>query len=135
MADEQTQEQQHPDEVHQHQIVAGKRFVIRLEPEDGGGYHVWCPELRGCHSYGATEAEAVENITQTIGQYLNELVARYGQISDIVIIPGDNIFPDTGPVPEKTLRAIVADLGMSVEEFVALAEAQATGEAEADGNA
>lgn len=114
-----------PVEETRHQIVAGKHFVIALEPEDGGGFHVWCPELRGCHSFGMTEEEAVDNIVQTISQYLNELVARYGQISDIVIIPGENIFPESGPVPEKTLRAIVADLGMSIEEFVAMAEGQA----------
>jgi predicted RNase H-like HicB family nuclease len=105
-------------------IIAGKQFVIALEPEDGGGFHVYCPELRGCHAFGETQEDAVENIAQAIGQYLNEMVARYGQNDGIVIIPGENIFPETGRVPEKTLRAIVADLGMTVEEFAALADQQ-----------
>ena len=122
-----------PVEEVRHHVVAGKHFVIALEPEDGGGFHVWCPELRGCHSFGVTEEEAVDNIVQTIGLYLNELVARYGQISDIVIIPGENFFPDGGPVPAKTLRAIASDLGVSIEEFVAMAEGQTPAAVKDDG--
>lgn len=117
-----------PVEEVRHHVVAGKHFVIALEPEDGGGFHVWCPELRGCHSFGVTEEEAVDNIVQTIGLYLNELVARYGQVSDIVIIPGEDFFPDDRPIPVKTLRAIADDLGVSLEELAGMADG--TGETE-----
>ena len=34
------------------------------------GYAVWCPGLPGCWSQGATEAEALENIRDAIGEYL-----------------------------------------------------------------
>jgi hypothetical protein len=26
------------------------RYTVILEPEDEGGFHVWCPALKGCHS-------------------------------------------------------------------------------------
>lgn len=37
------------------------------------GYHVWCPGLPGCWSQGDTEAEAIENITSAIREYLQAL--------------------------------------------------------------
>ncbi len=106
------------------EIVIGRQFAVVLEPEDGGGFHASCPELRGCHSFGVTQDEAIEHIAQTIGQHLNELVRRFGQTEGILIVPGDNIFPPGGPVPAKTLRAIVADLGMTIEEFLAMADGE-----------
>lgn len=35
------------------------------------GYSVWCPELPGCWSQGATEAEAKANIHQAIQEYVD----------------------------------------------------------------
>jgi len=29
-----------------------QNFEVILEPEDEGGYHVFCPALKGCHSMG-----------------------------------------------------------------------------------
>ena len=49
--------------------------------ESEGGFAVWCDELPGCCSQGATRAEALENITDAIREYLDaraELVARSG---------------------------------------------------------
>ena len=37
-----------------------QNFEVILEPEEEGGYHVYCPLLKGCHSYGATKEEAIE---------------------------------------------------------------------------
>lgn len=34
------------------------------------GYAVWVPELPGANPQGATEAEAVENIRDAIGEYV-----------------------------------------------------------------
>jgi predicted RNase H-like HicB family nuclease len=44
------------------------RHVI-LEPDEDGGYHVYCPSLPGCHSQGDTVEEALANIKETIEQY------------------------------------------------------------------
>jgi predicted RNase H-like HicB family nuclease len=47
-----------------------QNFEVILEPEDEGGYHVFCPALKGCHSYGATKEEALEKIKEAIGLWL-----------------------------------------------------------------
>lgn len=46
------------------------RFEVIFEPEEDGGFHVYCPLLKGCHSYGETKAEARKNIAQAIELWL-----------------------------------------------------------------
>ncbi len=45
-------------------------FEVVLEPEDEGGYHVYAPSLKGCHSYGETKQEARKNIAEAIELWL-----------------------------------------------------------------
>lgn len=45
------------------------KYRVKLEKTDEG-YAVWCPGLPGCWSQGATEKEALENITDAIETYL-----------------------------------------------------------------
>ena len=45
------------------------RVILEPDPETGE-WAVWCPELRGCVSAGATEAEALANIQEAIELYL-----------------------------------------------------------------
>jgi len=44
-----------------------KYKVILIESEEGVA--VSCPQLRGCHSQGATVAEALENIKDAISEW------------------------------------------------------------------
>lgn len=46
------------------------KFKVVIEPEEEGGYHVYCPSLKGCHSCGITIEEALENIKEAIALYL-----------------------------------------------------------------
>lgn len=46
------------------------KFDIILEKEEGGGYSVHCPLLKGCHSQGKTRQEAIDNIREAIHLYL-----------------------------------------------------------------
>ena len=49
--------------------------------ESDEGFAVWCDELPGCCSQGTTREEALENIRDAIGEYLEaraELPARFG---------------------------------------------------------
>lgn len=46
------------------------KFKVMIEPEEGGGYHVYCPSLKGCHSCGDTIEESLENIKEAIELYL-----------------------------------------------------------------
>lgn len=47
-----------------------QRFEVIFEPEEEGGYHVYVPALKGCHSQGATREEARENIIEAIELWL-----------------------------------------------------------------
>ncbi len=52
------------------QRQVGQDFEVILEPEDEGGYHIYCPVLKGCHSYGDTREEALKNIREAIALWL-----------------------------------------------------------------
>jgi len=45
------------------------KYSVVLEPSDEG-FSVSVPGLPGCHSQGATEAEALTNIADAIHEYL-----------------------------------------------------------------
>lgn len=47
------------------------RVVLEQDPETKE-FAVWCPELSGCVSAGATDTEALENIKEAIQLYLEE---------------------------------------------------------------
>ena len=49
------------------------RYTVFFEPEEEGGFHVYCPALPGCHSYGDTKEEALKNIREAIAAYLGSL--------------------------------------------------------------
>jgi predicted RNase H-like HicB family nuclease len=66
------------------------QFAVILEPEVDGGYHAFCLALKGCHSQGDTKEEALANIKEAIGLYLESLCAHGGEpvpIDDIVACP------------------------------------------------
>jgi predicted RNase H-like HicB family nuclease len=46
------------------------KFEVVFEPEEDGGYHVFCPLLKGCHSYGKTKDEARGHIAEAIQLWL-----------------------------------------------------------------
>jgi len=48
-------------------------YTVIFEKEKEGGYHAFCPILKGCHSQGDNFEEAVENITEAMGLYLESL--------------------------------------------------------------
>ena len=49
------------------------RYTVILESEEEGGFHIWCPALKGCHSQGDTKEEALDNIQEAIAAYLGSL--------------------------------------------------------------
>lgn len=52
------------------------KYTVLLEKEEDGGYHAFCPMLKGCHSQGDTIEEAIANITEAIELYLESLMAE-----------------------------------------------------------
>ena len=63
------------------------RVVLERDPETGD-YSAVCPELPGCASAGATEAEARENIREAIELYLT---------------PGDIALPENAKLLEVSV--------------------------------
>ena len=65
------------------------RFTVVLEREVEGGFHAFCPALKGCHSEGDTIDEAVSNVREAIEAYLESLTARGEPIpvEDLLIKP------------------------------------------------
>jgi len=47
-------------------------FPITIEEDESGAFVISCPRFAGCHTYGRTEREAVENIREVIEMYLED---------------------------------------------------------------
>jgi len=64
-------------------------YTVIMEREEDGGYHAFCPALRGCHSQGDTYEEAVQNITEAVQLYIESLKARSEPVpcEDVIIKP------------------------------------------------
>ena len=56
-------------------------FEILIEPDEDG-FHVWCPALKGCHSFGLTKEEARENIREAIELWLDSAGEDHPPIPD-----------------------------------------------------
>lgn len=65
------------------------RYTTIFAPQPDGGFHVYCPALRGCHSEGDSLDEAAANIREAVEAYLESLVAHGEPIpsEDLVIRP------------------------------------------------
>jgi predicted RNase H-like HicB family nuclease len=64
-------------------------FTVILEREEKGGYHAFCPALKGCHTQGDTLDEALANVREAIEGYLESLRAHDEPlpVEDILIKP------------------------------------------------
>jgi predicted RNase H-like HicB family nuclease len=64
-------------------------YTVILEREEDGGFHAFCPVLKGCHSQGDTLNEALDNIKEAIEVYLESMRERGESLpmEDILIKP------------------------------------------------
>ena len=51
----------------------GFRIDIVIEPDDNG-YHAYCPALKGLHTSGKTEEDAIQNIKYAAVAYLESSI-------------------------------------------------------------
>ena len=58
------------------------RYTVILEKEDDGSFHAFVPALRGCHTGGASEVEALANAEEAITLYLESLSAHGERIPE-----------------------------------------------------
>ncbi len=56
--------------------MGSMRYTVIFEREPDGGYHAFCPALKGCHSQGDTLEEAQKNIQEAVFLYLESLKAH-----------------------------------------------------------
>jgi predicted RNase H-like HicB family nuclease len=47
-----------------------QRFEVVFEPDEDGGFHVYVPALKGCHSWGVTRNEARKHVKEAIELWL-----------------------------------------------------------------
>ena len=64
-------------------------YTVLLEKEQDGGYHAFCPVLKGCHSQGDSFEETIENITEAIELYIESLIADNKPVpkEDLIVKP------------------------------------------------
>lgn len=76
------------------------RVVIEEDAfEDGRkAYHAYCPALKGCHTWGHTDQEALVNIQEAVALYVEDLI-KAGEH-----VPVD---PEKGVVEQDTPAVVV----------------------------
>lgn len=70
------------------------RQVLLIPDEDGMGYTVEVPSLPGCVSQGDTVEEAMANIKEAIGAYVEDMIAN-----------GEAVPPDHAPISVLMIEA------------------------------
>ena len=72
-----------------HKAKTIHNYTVLFEKEEDGGYHVYCPALRGCHTQGNTYDESLKNIQDAIALYIESLKAHNEPIptEDVLIKP------------------------------------------------
>ncbi|MDI7248850.1 MAG: type II toxin-antitoxin system HicB family antitoxin [Bacillota bacterium] len=69
--------------------MPSRYFTVILEREEDGGYHAFCPSLKGCHTQGDALDEAIQNVREAIEAYLESLKTHGEEVSaeDTLIKP------------------------------------------------
>ncbi len=72
-----------------HKTKTIHNYTVLFEKEEGGGFHVYCPALRGCHTQGDTYDEALKNIQDAVTLYIESLKAHNEPVptEDMLIKP------------------------------------------------
>lgn len=92
------------------QPVIGFKIEIIIEPDDTG-YHAYCPALRGLHTCGDTEQEALQNARDAAIAYLQSLMKHNDPIPVGIIMQGEA--EDIQPSPIKRITRHTEDLTVS----------------------
>ena len=66
------------------------KLKVVLEPSEEGGYTVYAPSLPGCISEGDSREEALKNIKEAIGLYLESVEDDMGyspgiEVTEVVV--------------------------------------------------
>jgi len=69
--------------------MATYRYTVILEREPDGGFHAYCPALKGCHTQGDSFDEAMINIREAVEAFLESVEAHHDPVprEDLLIKP------------------------------------------------
>lgn len=65
------------------------KVQVIIEP-DGPGFHAYCPALKGLHTCGETEEQALKNAKDAVSAYLQSLI-KHGDPIPVGILPPKSI--------------------------------------------
>lgn len=60
-------------------------ITFKLE-KDGKKWHAYCPELAGCHTFGATKEEALKHLKDAVMLYLEDEIENQSMKAVIAVI-------------------------------------------------
>ena len=69
-------------------VVRGRKFTVLLRREEIGGYSVRCIEVPAAISQGESRAEALDNIKEAIGLYLESFPDELKIIEELGKVTG-----------------------------------------------
>ena len=87
--------------------IIGFKIEVAVEPDEVG-FHAYCPALRGLHTCGDTEEEAIQNAKDAAKAYLESLIKHNDPIP-VGIIMHEEI-EETSPSAIKGVRRYTEDL-------------------------
>jgi predicted RNase H-like HicB family nuclease len=59
--------------------IIGFKIEVIVEPDDNG-FHAYCPTLKGLHTFGESEEEAVANARDAATAYLESCIKHHDSI-------------------------------------------------------
>ncbi|EKD94054.1 MAG: hypothetical protein ACD_28C00001G0004 [uncultured bacterium] len=60
-------------------------ITFKLE-KDGKKWHAFCPELEGCHTFGATKEEALKNLKDAVMLYMEDEIENQSMKAVITVV-------------------------------------------------
>ena len=93
-----------------HKRIIGFRVEVVVEPDDVG-FHAYCPALKGLHTCGNTEQEALQNAKDAAIAYLRTSI-KYGDPIPVgILIHEEDGQPPT--VSDEGIKRHTEDLAIS----------------------
>ena len=109
--------------------------IKQIEDEDGGGFLITIPQLKGCMSDGETVAEAYENITEAKREWFSDMLGRNIPIPEPTDTSSETYSGRFVVRMPKSLHKTLAELskaeGVSLNQYITTKLAFHTGVASA----
>ena len=93
--------------MHGGKPIIGFRIEVIVEPDDIG-FHAYCPALKGLHTYGDTEEEALQNARDAAIAYLESSI-KHGDPIPVGIMIREEVV-GTPYTPAKPVSRHTEDL-------------------------